>query len=423
MYKKLQDVVDNDLCTGCGTCVSICPTSCLEIDVSKPYPKQNEKKCIDCDLCYKVCPGHSVNFNSLSQSLFKKQPKIGGTIKQAFIAFSSKKEIRKNASSGGVISSLLLYAMDKKLIKGAILVKMNEKKPWLAEEFVAKSKNEIMKAMQAKYVVVPLNSQLKKIKNENARFALVGLPCHIHGYHKFLNKKIKDRIAFTLGSYCGFNLQLKATLHLIKKMGVDNLNSVKRIEYRGGGWPGGFKITLKNGRTLFLEKFKQNYITPLFVAPRCKTCIDLSNHFADISIGDAWFPELINKKEGWSLVLARSDKGLKLLKQAEKEGYIKLRKISIETALSAHSHTLNWKEIGGQARIKLYRLFNKPIPAYNYDLKISNFRLFREAVFLSTLNLLSTPFSRKIVALVPLSVLGGAVSFYRRLVTRRSRLK
>lgn len=423
MYKKLQNVVDNNLCTGCGTCVSICPTSCLEISVSKPYPKQNEKKCIDCDLCYKVCPGHSVNFYALNQSLFKKQPKIGGTIKQAFIAFSSKKEIRKNASSGGVISSLLMYAMDKKLIKGALLVKMNERKPWLAEEFVAKSKTQIMKAMQAKYVVVPLNSQLKKIRTEKGHFALIGLPCHIHGYHKFLNKKIKDKVAFTIGSYCGFNLQLEATLHLIKKLGVDELKDIKKIEYRGGEWPGGFKITLKNGRTLFLEKFKQNYITPLFIASRCKTCIDLSNHFADISVGDAWFPELIEKKEGWSLVLARTEKGLKIIKQAEKEGYIKLKEISIETALKAHEHTLQWKEVGGQARVKLYSIFNKPTPYYNYNIKISNFRLFKEALFLSSLNLTSTPLFRKFASILPINVLGNIVLFYRRVVTRKSRLK
>ena len=47
--------VDNDKCTGCGTCVDTCPMSVYEIQDGKSVPVKVEE-CIVCRACEAQCP-------------------------------------------------------------------------------------------------------------------------------------------------------------------------------------------------------------------------------------------------------------------------------------------------------------------------------------------------------------------------------
>lgn len=50
---------DKANCTGCGACYSICPKKAITLkeDFSGfKYPTVNVDKCVNCNLCEKVCP-------------------------------------------------------------------------------------------------------------------------------------------------------------------------------------------------------------------------------------------------------------------------------------------------------------------------------------------------------------------------------
>lgn len=52
-----QDVKrDDDLCTHCGACVSICPTEALYTDKKTMKVIFDSEKCIACELCVRACP-------------------------------------------------------------------------------------------------------------------------------------------------------------------------------------------------------------------------------------------------------------------------------------------------------------------------------------------------------------------------------
>ena len=46
-------ILDNK-CDYCGTCISVCPVDCIELDESNI--KIDNKICIDCSLCVNICP-------------------------------------------------------------------------------------------------------------------------------------------------------------------------------------------------------------------------------------------------------------------------------------------------------------------------------------------------------------------------------
>ncbi len=52
-----QDVLRNEeRCTHCGACVTICPTGAFELDITTRRVDFHNDKCIACGLCIKTCP-------------------------------------------------------------------------------------------------------------------------------------------------------------------------------------------------------------------------------------------------------------------------------------------------------------------------------------------------------------------------------
>ena len=52
-----QDVIRNeDRCTSCGACVTVCPAGAFKLDPKTRYVKFDNEKCIACGLCIPACP-------------------------------------------------------------------------------------------------------------------------------------------------------------------------------------------------------------------------------------------------------------------------------------------------------------------------------------------------------------------------------
>jgi ferredoxin len=52
-----QDVVRNEeRCTSCGACVTVCPAGAFEVERGTMYVRFNDEKCVACGLCIRACP-------------------------------------------------------------------------------------------------------------------------------------------------------------------------------------------------------------------------------------------------------------------------------------------------------------------------------------------------------------------------------
>jgi coenzyme F420 hydrogenase subunit beta len=64
--KNISALVENDLCTGCGTCFFLCPTESIKMEINRKkgtyIPKIDANTCNLCGYCLKVCPGEGIDF-------------------------------------------------------------------------------------------------------------------------------------------------------------------------------------------------------------------------------------------------------------------------------------------------------------------------------------------------------------------------
>jgi len=326
MEKKntITGVVKKELCTGCGTCISLCPQSAIKLIKDSVrgiyFPLIIETKCTNCGMCFDVCPGHSIDFIKLNIEIFKKKPKdiYFGNYLNCYIGYASNYGIRYNSSSGGLVTSFLIYALENRIIDGALVTKMNKKNPLEFLPFIARTKEEIIEASKSKYCPVPANIALKEILKYNKKYAIVGLPCHIQGIRKAeqKNKKIKKNIILHIGIFCSNMPSFNATEFLLYKLKLCN-DEVKRLDYRGKGWPGKMTIQMKNRKEIIIPypSYWGEFVN-IFFPKRCKRCLDWFSPLADISFGDAWLQEISKRDNiGTSIIITRSKKSEEILQQ------------------------------------------------------------------------------------------------------------
>lgn len=375
---NISCVVDDGLCTGCGTCVAICPNDAIEmaIDLRKGLyvPKLDKQKCNDCGLCFDACPGHSVDFKQLNLEIFGKELDdiLLGNYLSCYLGHATDYDVRYNSASGGLVTALLGFALEEGIIDGALVTRMRKDRPLEPEPFIARTRDEIIEASKSKYCPVPANIALKEMLNaEEEKFAVVGLPCHIHGIRKaeMSNKRLRDRIVLHLGIFCNHVPTFQGTELLLKKLRVKR-DEVVRLDYRGEGWPGCMKISKRNGEVLLLPDY-WSFVGSYFFFPfRCLMCGDAANELADISFGDAWLPELSNDKIGTSLAISRNEKSEEILRAMKSNNKIELAEVDGQRVIESHIVVLYLRKKGLHASAGLFKVkpeYNMPNKALKPD--------------------------------------------------------
>ena len=369
-HKKNVGLLDINLCSGCGFCAAICPSTAISLIVRNGFYKVNvdEDKCTGCKLCLKICPRIS-NFDQSNSGLdhTKYNPLIGHYL-AVFLCHASDYKLRFNASSGGCATALLAYMLDKGLIDEAIIVVPDEKELMYAKAVATSDTNTIRKSIGSKYTQVYMIDAIKRILMfRNKRFALVGLPCHIRALRN-IERTLKLRnITIRLGLYCG-NLPSAWASEFLTYLYRFPKDRVKRISYRGLGWPGYLTIELVNGDKLCVPEplYWRTGFGRYFYNTCCVLCSDHTNELADISFADpAGVEEVANDRLGHTLIVVRSRAGLKLLKAAERDGYITLKKIPDKYAIQG---TTILKKIN-KTQDMVYKLLKvSQRPRYEYSL-------------------------------------------------------
>lgn len=434
-----EKVVDTSLCTSCGTCVGICPVSCIRMN--KKGEPQLLDDCTNCGLCLKFCPSVNFDFSRFHESNEKVEmnPFIGG-FQSIYFGRSTDQEIRNKASGGGIVLSLLISALQEGLVDGAIVVKMDEEDITNAKVVIAENKDEVLEAAQSKYIPAPINTVLKQVASKRGKFALVGLPCQIHAIRKLQAdgpQWYSNKIKYVIGLFCGLSLRNDFIDYILSILDIQK-EDVKELHFRHRRNPttSSLLVVTKDGKRFFIDRKDYSFLFYLFARKACLYCVDHTNEFADISVGDMRpFPtDSPNYKAVeplQSVVVVRTERGAELLRNA---GNIALSDYDVDDLIASKLTNMIDKKICAYTRMRLRKGRGLPVPEFNqdlikdydllgYKLKICPSKAFSarrylyELSWLTTLNLTQNKNFANILSKIPIQLTKKTVRRYLRYKT------
>jgi coenzyme F420 hydrogenase subunit beta len=240
---------------------------------------------------------------------------------------AAQEHIRHKGSSGGVITALLCFLLEKKKIDGALVVGTDPLKPYRSKGILATSVEELLQASSSQYSVNASLAALRDLHKREGKFAVIALPCQVHALRKLplVAPALAAKIELILGLSCACTMELQAVEDILEAKGLHTAE-VDHLCFRGGDWPGALVAETRDGTKVSLypsEAYSTvtNLLFRLYGAERCLVCVDGLAEYADLSFGDFWaadYADSFNSLTQCTLVSQRTAKGLEVLKEAEK---------------------------------------------------------------------------------------------------------
>jgi coenzyme F420 hydrogenase subunit beta len=337
-------VINNNYCIGCGAC-AISQEAAYSIITNKNgcYQAQKKPSAISDGIEASVCPfNNNKDENALSRELFehnnKWDPKIG-YYHQIFAGQVNEGDFFSNGSSGGSAKWLLSKLLEEGYVDKVIQVYNNSNNPdKLFEYRVTDDVSEVKQGSKSVYYPVEMSKVLDYIRQNPGRYAITGVPCFIKSIRLLQDSDpvFKERIKYCMGIFCG-HLKSKFYAEMIGwQLGVEpnNLTHIDfRVKIQGQkANEKGVRAKSIDGYTskpkIVQEVFGTNYGQGFFKYPACDYCDDVIAETADISFGDAWLPEYLEK--GTSMVVSRNPELSQIIKAGIANGKIDFKEETAE---------------------------------------------------------------------------------------------
>lgn len=308
-------IKDKAFCAGCTACACSCPQKCIRMIPDLEgfvYPAVDEKKCIDCRICEKVCP-------------------INKGVKQEFETYTVCAQnrdnfIRKISSAGGLMGAIYKVVIDNNgVVYGAGMGENNmvvHMKAQTMEECLEK------KLFASKYVASNLENVFLDVESElnNGRLVcFAGLPCQVAGLKSFLKKKYDKLWLIDLTCYGVPSAKLYENyINFIEKEYKNKVVDVRFRDKTFGYAAPTMCIELESGKVISQNSNVKSYLRCFFSdiasRPSCYKCQFKSvERVSDITVGDCRsirnFSTEFDDDLGTTVLYIHSSKGKHILKE------------------------------------------------------------------------------------------------------------
>ena len=338
----MRTVCAKDKCAGCMACIDICPHDAIVIkdDLSSYNAVIDEKQCINCNACYRVCQRN--NNPDLIQPLHWYQ------------GWTENMDVRKSSSSGGVAQEI-----EKGFIEsGGIVISCFFNRG----EFCFKGIEKIEDLKQfagSKYVKSnPKNAYKNTVEclKNGKKVLFVGLPCQVAAVKKYVPETLVDNL-YTIDLICHGTPSPQILEIYLKQYGY-SLKEINAISFRKKNKfqviPDYKPVESVSG---ICDHYSTAFLNAICYTENCYECTYArQERVGDISLGDSWGSnqEQAEINRGISLILCQTQKGKKMLD----EGEIHLENVDINNAIE-HNQQLREPVAKPQGRDRfLIRLKN-----------------------------------------------------------------
>ncbi len=348
-------------CTGCGACKAFNKAEIEENSKGFYQPKDGEIEWLS-----QICPSMKRDYASMDKNA------IWGRNKGVYLGWSNDKQLRRKASSGGVISEIASFLLNKDLVDCVIHTGMSENNPTETKTVYSFDREDILRNCGSRYAISHPLEEIGQLEKDK-RYAFIGKPCDIVALKNLMEIEhdLKDRIIYTLSFFCMGVPSKVAQKKLLNRLN-SNDETCKHLIYRGNGWPGYTIATNSDGKQEKMEYAESwGRILGRDLMPVCRVCMDGIGELADISCGDAWYllpdgtPDF-SEHDGRNVVFARTEKGKKLLELALHEEAICLENYpDFLEGLSKIQKSQFDRRAMLSSRLFAFVVNRKPIPRYD----------------------------------------------------------
>lgn len=345
----IRDVVERQLCTGCGACAAVRPDAFEMGDACelgrRPFPTGLDAHAqagaahpanrpdANAD-GLRVCPGVSLShdFDMDSLDYDRALRPAWGPVLEVWEGHAGDEAIRRAGSSGGAATALALFAIERLGAQGVVHAAARPDAPHLNETVISRTRDELFARTGSRYAPASPCDRLGEVASAPGPMVFIGKPCDVAAAHKARRSDaaLDANLSLVIAFFCAGAPSTRGTIDLLAKVGCDDPSRLTSLRYRGNGWPGlwtarwtGAGGEAREARLTYAESwgFLQRYRQW-----RCYICPDHTGEFADIAVGDPWHREVREGEPGSSLIIARTRRGREVLRAASEAGYITLEK-------------------------------------------------------------------------------------------------
>ena len=215
----------------------------------------------------------------------------------------------------------------------------------------------------------------KNTKKGFKKTAVGGMPCHIHPLRKMQMAgrpaEIARAIKLTLGLFCASTYYFEGIKHLLYEFaGLDKLEEIAALDYKGGQWPGSLTATTKDGKIHHVatkHEYTWHFLGPGSKRDRCLMCPDFSARVADLAMGDVF--QKVSPDPNINAILVRTKTGEEIVRQAVRAGFLSVEKHPPEFVPKSG---MGWesKEHANIHRMKFRKRYGWPVPDYQYPVEM-----------------------------------------------------
>lgn len=295
------------------------------------YPQVDAGKCIDCQLCRRICAYQT-------QKTSENMPLL------AYAAVAKDRKLLDRSASGGVFATLAGAILNA---DGAVFgCSMEQENGTLIPKHICvESKEDLYKLQGSKYVQSDLGDTFKQVKQllKQGRTVLFsGTPCQVDALKKYIEGKQSQNL-YTVDLICHGVPGAKLFQDYLAQLSKDRVTEFRfRDKTLGWGYTIKYCVTDDRGnqRRKTLPRELSSYSTYFLASETCRqscyTCRYANlNRIGDVTIGDFWgieeeHPDFLAEnggsfsvREGISAILVNTEKGVRLLEEYGQKLHLK----------------------------------------------------------------------------------------------------
>ncbi len=316
------EVVGSRLCSGCGACVVTCPRGVLGYRDTSPFQDDDGSSAhscrfgeAGCDACTRACPRFRAGPTGVDEALFgrrRQSDEAAGVFVSALALRAAEREWRGHSQDGGLVSMLLVWALETGRIDGAVVAGSRPGHPLRGEPAIARTRDEILAAAGSRYTYVP-NLLALAAAAPQERLALVGVGCQVSGLVTAQQARLKRfrSVVFRIGLMCSETFSEAPFLDglLAARLGLD-LHKIEKVNVKGrvvvstegshhghlaSGPVAGSRARVGGDGRIEIPLSEARPLARL----QCASCSDFSAEWSDLSAGGLGL-------DGWTVGLVRS---------------------------------------------------------------------------------------------------------------------